>query len=198
MAGLWPGAGSEVGTASWRSAAPSLRSGQPGARQERASPAPRRVGRGGKERDVDRKGRAAPGGVTPGGESTRLPSPGRLCPSASPWAGAQGRGGHDAPLNLAQNKQPSAAGENSRPVFQADGETVEPFSSGPIPAGRHSSVNPLSPCGSGELVPGLLLASLVMGLLPFGWCFAEQRGLALPPGFLLLLSQPWVPLDAMD
>lgn len=93
-----------------------------------------------------------PGGVTPGGESARLP-PGRLCPSASPWAGVWGRGGggrHDIQLNLAQNKQPSAAGENSWPVFQADRETVEPFFLWP----RSSGVNPLSPGGSGEPIPG--------------------------------------------
>lgn len=192
--------GGKGGTASWCSAALSLPSGQPGARQERASPAPRRAGQGGKERDGDRKGRVAPGG----GHARRgeRPAPPRqVVPFSLPvgWGSGQGAGGgHNAPLNLSQNKQPSAAGENSRPVFQADGETVEPFSSGPVPAGRLSGVNPLGPGGSGEPIPGLLLASLGMGLLPFGSCCAEQQGVALPPCFLLLLGRPGVPLDTMD
>ena len=85
----WWGFGQEweAGTMSWRSAAPSPSSGQAGARQERASPAPRGVGRGGKERGGDRKGRVAPGeGHTRRGE--RPAPPGRLCPSAAPRVGA--------------------------------------------------------------------------------------------------------------
>jgi len=83
-------------------------------------------------------------------------------------------GGNNTVLNLAQNKQPSATGENSRPAFQANEETVEPFSSGPIPTGRLSSINPLSLGGSGELVPGLQLVTLGMEFLPFGLSFVEQ------------------------
>lgn len=65
-----------------------------------------------------------------------------LQPSHGPGLGV---GVDKALLNLAQNKQPPAAAENSRPVFQADREAVEPFSSGSIPAGRRSHINPLSP-----------------------------------------------------
>lgn len=135
---------------SWCSAAPSLPSGQPGARQERASPAPRRAGRGGEERDGDRKGRVAPGGGSH--QAGRAPRAGCALQPPRGLGLGDGEGGtrHDIQLNLAQNKQPSAAGENSRPVFQADRETVEPFFLWP----RSSSVNPLSPGGSGEPIPG--------------------------------------------
>ena len=51
---------------------------------------------------------------------------------------------------------------------------MEPFSSGPIPTGRLSSINPLSLGGSGELVPGLQLVTLGMEFLPFGLSFVEQ------------------------
>lgn len=81
--------------------------GQPGARQERASPAP-----GGEERDGDRKGRAAPGGRPR--EVGRAPSScGQVVPSSLPagW-------GHEALLNVAQNKQPPAAGPPALPRKQ--------------------------------------------------------------------------------
>lgn len=138
----------------WRLAAPCLLPGQPGARQERASPALLGARRG-KERDGDTKGRVAPGeGSHQVGEAG--------C-ALQPHHGLEsGAGGDEALLNLAQNKQPCAAGENSWPVFQADREMVEPFSSGPFPTGSCSSINPLWVDGSGELVPGLVLA-------PQGW-----------------------------
>lgn len=112
------------------------------------------------------------------------------CP-ASPRAGCapqphcrleSGAGGQRAGLlNLAQNKQPSAAGENSWPIFQADREMVEPFSSGPVPTESCSCINPLWLDGSGELVPGLALA-------PQGWGFSHLTcALAPSPGFLLLV-----------
>lgn len=87
--------------------APSQPWGQPGARQERASPAP-----GGEERDGDRKGRAAPGGRPR--EVGRAPSSrGQVVPSSLP----AGRG-HEALLNVAQNKQPPAAGPPALPRKQ--------------------------------------------------------------------------------
>lgn len=134
----------------------------------RASRVPGRKGRPRPclEQDEERKGMGTeraewrPGRGHTRWESARLP-PGRLCPSASPRAAEQGWG-DNVLLDLAQNKQPSAAGENSWPVFQADREMVEPFSSGHVPTGSCSSINPLWLDGSRELVPGLALA-------PQGW-----------------------------
>lgn len=136
MVGLWPGLwreGKQRGGA-WQLRVCCRASRVPG-RKGRPQPCLERKGMG-TERAEWRLGR----GHTRW-ESAQLP-PGRLCPSAPPRAGEQGWG-DNALLNLAQNKQPSAAGENSWPVFQPDREMVEPFSSGPVPAGSCSSINPL-------------------------------------------------------
>lgn len=157
MVGLWPGLWRGNGVVVLGSAVSAV--GPAGCQAGKGVPGPA-WSRTRKGKGWGQKGQSgARGGVTPGG-SHRLP-PGRLCPSASPRAAEQGWG-DNVLLDLAQNKQPSAAGENSWPFFQADREMVEPFSSGHVPTGSCSSINPLWLDGSTELVPGLALA-------PQGW-----------------------------
>lgn len=170
--GLWLGVGSGDGVVALSGTVSAV--GPAGCQAGKGVPSPAQSGTGRKGKGWGQEGQSgARGGHARRGE--RPAPPGQVVPFSLPVGWDLGPGGtHNAPLNLAQNKQRSATGENSQPVFQADREMVEPFSSGPIPAGRHSSINPLSLGGSGELVPGLLLASLVMGLLPFGLCIAEQ------------------------
>lgn len=109
----------------------------------RASRVPGRKGRPQPRAEQDREerkgmgtGRAErrPGGSRQAGRAPGSPRAG--CALQHPHGPGIRVGGDDVMLNLAQNKQPSVAGENRRLVFQADGEMVEPFSSGPAPDGR--------------------------------------------------------------
>lgn len=127
-------------------------------RCRRASRVPGRKGRpqpraerDGEERKGTGTGRAErrPGGSRQAGRAPSSPQAG--CAPQPPHRPGIGVGRDDVLLNLAQNKQPSATGENSQLVFPADREMVEPFSSGPVPDRRYSSVNPLSPGGSESL-----------------------------------------------
>lgn len=187
VAGLWPGAGRRDGVMAPGSTVSAVRPA--GCQAGKGVPSLAWSGTGRKGKGWGQEGQSGAWGGSH--QAGRAPGSSRAgCALQPPRGSALGVGGHDVLLNLAQNKQPSAAGENSRPVFQADGEMVEPFSSGPIPARRRSSINPLSPGGRGEPIPGLLLASLGMGPLPCALCFAEQQGLSLLLGFLLLLGRP--------
>lgn len=118
-------------------------------KQERASPAPRSgTGRKGKGRGQEGQSgaRGGVGGDRPGGESARLP-PGRLCPSASlpaGWGAGQAAG---TPRAAEPGPEQTAL---CRWGAQAGGQAAEPLSSGPAPAGRRRSVNPLSPAARGD------------------------------------------------
>lgn len=122
--------------------------------------------RDGEERKGTGTGRAErrPGGSHQAGRAPSSPQAG--CALQPPHRPGIGVGRDDVLLNLAQNKQPSATGQNSQLVFLADREMVEPFSSGPFPDGRYSSVNPLSPGGSESLSWGCCQ-------LPWGWGFSR-------------------------
>lgn len=149
-------------------------------KQERASPAPRSgTGRKGKGRGQEGQS-GARGGVGGTGQAGRAPgSPRARCAlqPPCPWAGARGRQrGRPAPLNLAQDKQPCAAGEHRRA-----GKRPSRFPLAPLQRGGAAALTRSARLRGGT-VPRLLPAR---GLLPFRWCCAEQPALAVPPGFLL-------------